>query len=68
MKSSLSSSSHRNPGETTDQLVHYDDSKHIVVLHRGRYFRVWVYSDGKYLEPSELEYTINLILEDKSSR
>ena len=58
----------RIPGETTDRLIHFDDSKHIVVWHKGKFYKVWVYCDGKYLQPADLEHTFNLILADTSER
>ena len=58
----------RIPGETRDELVHFEDSKHIAVWHNGKFFKVWIYCDGKYLEPTELEYSFNLILADSSER
>ncbi|XP_064416529.1 carnitine O-palmitoyltransferase 1, liver isoform isoform X2 [Latimeria chalumnae] len=57
----------RIPGIETDTLQHLTDSKHIVVYHKGRFFRVWVYHGGRMLKPRELEIQIEKILADKSS-
>ncbi|XP_004393866.1 PREDICTED: carnitine O-palmitoyltransferase 1, liver isoform isoform 4 [Odobenus rosmarus divergens] len=37
----------RIPGEETDTIQHIRDSKHIAVFHKGRYFKVWLYHDGR---------------------
>ncbi|KAM9299185.1 carnitine O-palmitoyltransferase 1, liver isoform-like [Gastrophryne carolinensis] len=54
----------RIPGIETDTIQHYSDSKHIVVYHKGRYFRVWVYHNGRMLNPKELELQFQRILDD----
>ncbi|XP_042637442.1 carnitine O-palmitoyltransferase 1, liver isoform [Orycteropus afer afer] len=56
----------RIPGEETDTIQHIRDSKHIVVYHRGRYFKVWLYHDGRLLWPREIEQQIQRILDDPS--
>ncbi len=45
----------RLPGEESDRLLHLEDSTHIVVLHRGRYYRMPCYAKGRLLEPAELQ-------------
>jgi len=57
----------RVPGVETDKIVHYNDSKHIVVYHKGRYFKVPIYYKNRILSPSELEIQMNMILEDTSA-
>ncbi|XP_049811314.1 carnitine O-palmitoyltransferase 1, liver isoform isoform X1 [Schistocerca nitens] len=56
----------RVPGDETDRLVHYNDSNHIVVYHRGRYFKVPIYYQRRILRPCEIEIQIKKILEDTS--
>uniref|UniRef100_A0A2K6TP11 carnitine O-palmitoyltransferase n=1 Tax=Saimiri boliviensis boliviensis TaxID=39432 RepID=A0A2K6TP11_SAIBB len=56
----------RIPGEETDTIQHMRDSKHIVVYHRGRYFKVWLYHDGRLLKPREMEQQMQRILDDPS--
>ncbi|XP_026315615.1 carnitine O-palmitoyltransferase 1, liver isoform [Hyposmocoma kahamanoa] len=56
----------RVPGVETDKIVHYQDSSHITVLHKGRYFKVMVYSRGRLLKPAEIQMQIEQILEDNS--
>ncbi|XP_069764295.1 carnitine O-palmitoyltransferase 1, liver isoform-like isoform X1 [Narcine bancroftii] len=57
----------RLPGEETDHLQHLLDSKHIVVYHKGRYFKVWLYQGGRLLNPRELQKQFQYILDDSSS-
>uniref|UniRef100_A0A452UTT1 carnitine O-palmitoyltransferase n=1 Tax=Ursus maritimus TaxID=29073 RepID=A0A452UTT1_URSMA len=56
----------RIPGEETDTIQHMRDSKHIVVFHKGRYFKVWLYYDGRLLKPREIEQQMQRILDDPS--
>ncbi|XP_041093469.1 carnitine O-palmitoyltransferase 1, liver isoform-like [Polyodon spathula] len=56
----------RIPGEETDSLQHFSDSKHVAVFHRGRFWRVWVYHGGRLLSPREIETQIQHILDDDS--
>lgn len=44
----------RVPGVETDKIVHYEDSNHIVVYHKGRYFKVIIYR-GRILKPCEIQ-------------
>uniref|UniRef100_A0A1B6L5C7 carnitine O-palmitoyltransferase n=1 Tax=Graphocephala atropunctata TaxID=36148 RepID=A0A1B6L5C7_9HEMI len=57
----------RVPGVETDKIVHYNDSKHIVVYHKGRYFKVPIYYKNRILLPSEIEIQIHHILQDTST-
>ncbi|XP_053986791.1 carnitine O-palmitoyltransferase 1, liver isoform isoform X1 [Hylaeus volcanicus] len=56
----------RVPGRETDKLVHYEDSKHIVVYHKGKYFKVLIYHNNRILQPCEIEVQMQQILDDKS--
>nr|XP_056707456.1 carnitine O-palmitoyltransferase 1, liver isoform isoform X1 [Euleptes europaea] len=56
----------RIPGEETDTIQHVKDSKHIVVYHKGCYYKVWLYYDGRLLTPREIEQQMQWILHDKS--
>ncbi|XP_004393865.1 PREDICTED: carnitine O-palmitoyltransferase 1, liver isoform isoform X3 [Odobenus rosmarus divergens] len=56
----------RIPGEETDTIQHIRDSKHIAVFHKGRYFKVWLYHDGRLLTPREIEQQMQRILDDPS--
>lgn len=45
----------RVPGVEVDKLVHYQDSKHIIVYHKGRYFKVLIYYKNRILQACEIE-------------
>ncbi|XP_064215846.1 carnitine O-palmitoyltransferase 1, liver isoform isoform X1 [Tribolium castaneum] len=55
----------RIPGMETDKIQHWQDSNHIVVYHKGRYFKVVIYK-GRILKPCEIQVQIEQILNDKS--
>ncbi|XP_014215150.1 carnitine O-palmitoyltransferase 1, liver isoform isoform X2 [Copidosoma floridanum] len=57
----------RIPGIETDRIVHYQDSKHVVVYHKGKYFRLPIYYKNRLLQPGEIESQIQAILDDKST-
>ncbi|XP_012687850.2 carnitine O-palmitoyltransferase 1, liver isoform isoform X1 [Clupea harengus] len=56
----------RVPGQESDTIQHEAESKHITVFHRGRYFKVYVFYDGRLLLPREIEQQMERILADKS--
>ncbi|XP_077451606.1 carnitine O-palmitoyltransferase 1, muscle isoform isoform X2 [Stigmatopora argus] len=56
----------RIPGLETDYVQHLSDRKHVVVYHKGRFFKVWLYTGGRHLLPSELETQFSRILNDTS--
>ncbi|XP_062845574.1 carnitine palmitoyltransferase 1Aa (liver) isoform X1 [Trichomycterus rosablanca] len=56
----------RIPGVETDTLQHVSNSRHIVVYHKGRYFKVGMFYDGRLLLPRELEQQMARILADTS--
>ncbi|KRT82430.1 hypothetical protein AMK59_3641 [Oryctes borbonicus] len=55
----------RIPGVETDRIVHWSDSNHIVVYHKGRYFKVIIYR-GRILKAREIQIQIQQVLDDKS--
>ncbi|XP_067875728.1 carnitine O-palmitoyltransferase 1, liver isoform-like isoform X2 [Heterodontus francisci] len=57
----------RIPGIESDHLQHLLDSKHIMVYHKGRYFKIWVYQGGRLLDPCELQIQFQYILDETSS-
>ncbi|XP_032591360.1 carnitine O-palmitoyltransferase 1, liver isoform isoform X1 [Drosophila grimshawi] len=57
----------RVPGLETDRIVHYRDSNHIVVLHKGCYYKMTIYHKGRILRPCELQVQIESILESKAT-
>ncbi|XP_061085292.1 carnitine O-palmitoyltransferase 1, muscle isoform isoform X2 [Conger conger] len=56
----------RVPGFETDFVQHLKDRKHLVVYHKGRFFRLWLYYGGRHLWPRELEAQFQKILDDPS--
>ncbi|XP_041651055.1 carnitine O-palmitoyltransferase 1, liver isoform isoform X2 [Cheilinus undulatus] len=56
----------RVPGVDTDVVQHMNESKHIAVYHKGRFFKVWMFYDGRLLLPREIEQQMERILADKS--
>ncbi|XP_061577443.1 carnitine O-palmitoyltransferase 1, liver isoform isoform X1 [Cololabis saira] len=56
----------RIPGVETDTIQHVNESKHIAVYHKGRFFKVWMFYDGRLLLPREIEQQMERILADKS--
>uniref|UniRef100_A0A665U7S6 carnitine O-palmitoyltransferase n=1 Tax=Echeneis naucrates TaxID=173247 RepID=A0A665U7S6_ECHNA len=56
----------RIPGLETDILLHMNESKHIAVYHKGRFFKVWLFYDGRLLLPREIEQQMERILSDES--
>ncbi|KAL3198777.1 hypothetical protein MRX96_044275 [Rhipicephalus microplus] len=53
----------RVPGVETDRLVHYQDSQHVAVYHRGRFFKLFVYHKHRLLQPCDLQRQIQRILD-----
>ncbi|XP_054850943.1 carnitine O-palmitoyltransferase 1, brain isoform isoform X2 [Eublepharis macularius] len=51
-------------GMEGDRIQHLRDSKHIAVYHAGRFFRVWLYHNGRLLQPRELQAQFQAILDD----
>ncbi|XP_013364427.1 PREDICTED: carnitine O-palmitoyltransferase 1, brain isoform isoform X3 [Chinchilla lanigera] len=56
----------RVPGVQKDRLCHLRDSRHVAVLHRGRFFRVGTHSAHGLLSPRALEQQFQRILDDPS--
>lgn len=56
----------RVPGVESDKIVHYKDSNHIVVIHKGCYYKMLIYHKGRLLKPRELQLQFELILSSKS--
>lgn len=59
----------RVPGVEGDKIVHYEDIKHIVVLHKGCYYKMMIYDNERLLNANEIQYQLELILkkDEKSS-
>ncbi|XP_059584185.1 carnitine O-palmitoyltransferase 1, brain isoform isoform X2 [Alligator mississippiensis] len=54
----------RIPGLEADRIQHVSDSKHIAVLHAGRFYRLRLYHSGRLLRPRELQAQFQHILDD----
>ncbi|UJR21168.1 hypothetical protein I4U23_024266 [Adineta vaga] len=54
----------RIPGKETDRIVHYSDSRHIVVYNKGRWYKVFMFYKDNLLEPSELQLQLDEIIRD----
>jgi carnitine O-palmitoyltransferase 1, liver isoform len=52
----------RVPGVEADKTIHYDDIKHMVVLHKGCYYKMMIYHSGRLLNASEIQYQLDLII------
>ncbi|CAF5130495.1 unnamed protein product, partial [Rotaria socialis] len=37
------------------KIIHYSDSHHIAVYHKGRWFKVFMYYQNNLLQPCELQ-------------
>ncbi|OQV22485.1 Carnitine O-palmitoyltransferase 1, liver isoform [Hypsibius exemplaris] len=57
----------RVPGIETDKVVHFHNSSHIVVLSKGRFYKVPTHGRGRLLNPKELELQFERILQDNST-
>ncbi|ELU00493.1 hypothetical protein CAPTEDRAFT_167071 [Capitella teleta] len=55
----------RIPGIEVDQLVHINESHHIVVYHKGRYYKIHIHNQGRYLQACELEVMLQEILDSE---
>ena len=56
----------RIPGEVTDKIVHYQDSKHVAVYSKGKWYKLYTYYHSNPLNAKELELQIQKILDDES--
>lgn len=52
----------RQPGIESDRIVHYRDSNHIVVMHKGCYYKVIIYHRNRILRPCEIQIQMQEIL------
>ncbi|CAF4034856.1 unnamed protein product, partial [Rotaria magnacalcarata] len=54
----------RIPGKETDKIVHYANSHHIAVYHKGRWYKVFMFYKDHLLEPCELQLQLDEIIRD----
>ncbi len=57
----------REPGIDKDKLIQYDESDHVVLYHKGCYYKLIVYHQGRLLNTIELKHQIDQILNSSSS-
>lgn len=57
----------RIPGVDKDRIVKLEDSRHVAVYHKGRWFKVYCYYAGRLLTTSEIEHQLDLILKDETA-
>lgn len=57
----------RVPGLETDRITHYKDSNHIVVMHKGCFYKVIIYYKGRLLRPAELQVQMEEILNSNAA-
>uniref|UniRef100_A0A6G1SAI3 carnitine O-palmitoyltransferase n=1 Tax=Aceria tosichella TaxID=561515 RepID=A0A6G1SAI3_9ACAR len=55
----------RVPGVETDKIVHLNDSSHVAVLHLGRFYKLTFHHKGRLLQPKQIEYLLDKIVNDK---
>lgn len=53
----------RVPGIETDKIVHYEDIDHIVVLHKGCYYKMIISHNDRFLNPCELKLQLDQIVQ-----
>ncbi|CAF3493767.1 unnamed protein product [Rotaria socialis] len=54
----------RIAGKESDKIIHYSDSHHIAVYHKGRWFKVFMYYQNNLLQPCELQLQLDEIVRD----
>lgn len=52
----------RIPGIEGDKIVHFNDIRHVVVLHKGCYYKMDVYHRNRLLNACEIQYQLDLIV------
>ncbi|KAF8561897.1 hypothetical protein P879_06782 [Paragonimus westermani] len=57
----------RIPGVQADRLINCgSDTRHIVVLHRGRFYKVRLFHENRWLDEREIERILQSIIDDPS--
>ncbi|KAJ6642115.1 Carnitine O-palmitoyltransferase 1, liver isoform [Pseudolycoriella hygida] len=52
----------REPDTEKDRLVHFAESDHVALYHKGCFYKIVVYHQGRLLNPMELKHQIDQIL------
>ncbi|OQR74564.1 carnitine O-acetyltransferase-like [Tropilaelaps mercedesae] len=58
----------REPSVPYDKLFIAKDSRHVVVAHRGNFYKVTVYANGKQLKTEEILSQLEQVVEDSHKR
>ncbi|CAF1425143.1 unnamed protein product [Adineta steineri] len=56
----------RIPGKDADTIVHYSDSHHLAVYHKGRWFKLMIVHNDQMLQPCEIQIQLDEIIRDAS--
>lgn len=43
-----------------DRIIHYADSHHIAVYHKGRWYKIFMFYKNNLLQPCELQMSVNI--------
>lgn len=54
----------RIPGKEKDKVVHLVDSSHLIVFHKGKYFKMELYNKNRLLKPAEIQMQLERIVQD----
>ena len=54
----------RIPGLESDKIVHLNDSSHVAVYHKGRFYKLTFHHRGRLLMPRQIEYLLDKIVAD----
>lgn len=57
----------RIPGIECDKIMHCEESHHIAVLHKGCYYKMIIYQNGRLLNACELQYQYEQILKKSTT-
>jgi carnitine O-palmitoyltransferase 1, liver isoform len=57
----------RIPGVETDKIIHYKDSHHVAVLHKGSFYKVLIYHKGRLLNALEIQYQLDKIVKSNET-
>lgn len=53
----------RIPGVDGDKIVHFEESNHFAVLHKGCYYKVTAVQNGRILKPREIQHQLDFIID-----
>jgi carnitine O-palmitoyltransferase 1 len=45
-----------------DRIIHYSDSHHIAVYHKGRWYKVFMFYKDNLLQPCELQLYVGFVV------